>query len=152
MAADRPPSENAGVIRRLSLLVFAVCLLAAPAGAGTIVAQLALVPGRLAVASAPATASASGQVAVPVTIADGRGSGSGWTLRVHGPRGIRIIGVTGRCAAASTCTLPTTVPNQSGNIVLRAAPHTGMGELNLVVTVAALAAGGPATPLWFSIS
>jgi hypothetical protein len=141
-----------GVIRRLSLLVFAVCLIAAPASAATIVVQLTFVPGRLSVAAGHASANPSGPVAVPVTVADGRGNGSGWTLRVQAPRSVRIVGVTGHCAAHSTCTLPTAVPDQSGNVVLRAAPTTGMGELNLVVTVAALTAGTPATPLSFSIS
>jgi hypothetical protein len=43
------------------------------------------------------------------------------------------------------------VPNQSGNVVLRAARNTGMGVLHLVVTVAALKAGTPATPVSFTV-
>jgi hypothetical protein len=140
-----------GVIRRLFLSFLAVFLLAAPASAGTIVVQLTFAPGKLAVTTAPATATAARPVEVPVTVADGSGSGNGWTLRVRAARSVTVVGITGHCAAHSTCTLPSPVPNQSGNVVLRAARNTGMGVLHLVVTVAALKAGTPATPVSFTV-
>jgi hypothetical protein len=135
------------VLRRLLITVFAALLLAAPAGAGTIIVKLTFVPGKLAVKAAPATVAGTAQV--PVTIADGRGNGNGWTLKVNSSSPVRVVGITGRCAANSTCTLPTAVSGPSGNIVLRAARDTGMGVMNLVVT---LAADSGSTPVSFTVS
>jgi hypothetical protein len=89
---------------------------------------------------------------VPVTVADGRGNGKGWTLRVSAARSVTITGITARCAADSTCRLPTAVASPDGDVVLRAAAGTGMGVMHLVVTVASLEHGAPATPLAFAIS
>jgi hypothetical protein len=75
--------------------------------------------------------------------------GNGWTLKVNSASPVRVVGITARCAANSTCTLPTAVTMPSGNIVLRAAPDTGMGVMNLVVT---LAAQSGSTPVSFSVS
>ena len=66
------------VLRRILIPILAALVLAAPAGAGTIIVKLTFVPGKLAVKSVPSTV--SGTREVPVTIADGRGSGDGWTL------------------------------------------------------------------------
>jgi hypothetical protein len=140
------------VIRRLVISCFAALVLAAPACAGTIIVKLTFVPGKLSAAARPATATAEGSVQVPVTIADGRGSGKGWTLRVAAARGVTIVGITARCAAGSTCSLPTAAAIPSGNVVLQAAHDTGMGVMNLVVTVAALKSGTPATALSFTVS
>jgi hypothetical protein len=140
------------VIRRLLISCFALLVLAAPAGAGTIIVKLTFVPGKLTAAAAPLAATDAGSVQVPVTIADGRGSGKGWTLRVSASRSVTIVGISARCAANSTCTLPTAATNPSGNVILQAARNTGMGVMNLVVTVAALKAGSPATPLSFTVS
>jgi hypothetical protein len=135
------------VLRRISFTVLAALFLAAPAGAGTIIVKLTFVPGKLAVKAAPATVTATTQV--PVTIADGRGNGNGWTLKVNSASPVRVVGITARCAANSTCTLPTAVTTPSGNVVLRAAPDTGMGVMNLVVT---LAAQSGSTPVSFTVS
>ncbi len=135
------------VLRRILITVFAALLLAAPAGAGTIIVKLTFAPGKLAVKAAPATVAGTAQV--PVTIADGRGNGNGWTLKVNSASPVRVVGITGRCAANSTCTLPTAVSGPSGNIVLRAARDTGMGVMNLVVT---LAADAGSTPVSFTVS
>ena len=140
------------VMRRLLIVVFAALVLAAPACAGTIVVKLTFTPGKLTAAAAPASATSDRQVQVPVTIADGRGNGKGWALRVSAARGVTIVGITARCAANSTCTLPTAATTPSGNVVLRATHDTGMGVMNLVVTVAALKSGSPATPLSFTVS
>ena len=140
------------MIRRLLISFFAALVLAAPACAGTIIVKLTFVPGKLTAAAAPATATTAGSVQVPVTIADGRGSGKGWTLRISAARSVTIVGITGRCAANSTCTLPTAATTPSGNVVLQATHDTGMGVMNLVVTVAALKSGSPATPLSFTVS
>jgi hypothetical protein len=135
------------VLRRILITVLAGLCLAAPAGAGTIIVKLTFVPGKLAV-KAPAT-TVAGTTQVPVTIADGRGSGNGWTLKVDAANPVKVVGITARCAANSTCTLPTAVSTPSGNVVLRAARDSGMGVMNLVVTVTA---SSGATPVLFSIS
>ena len=135
------------VLRRISLTLLAALFLAAPAGAGTIIVKLTFVPGKLAVKAAPAVVAGTAQV--PVTIADGRGNGNGWTLKVNAGSPVRVVGITARCAANSTCTLPTAVSTPSGNIVLRAARDTGMGVMNLVVT---LAADSGSTPVSFTVS
>lgn len=123
-------------------------LVAAPAGAGTIVVRLTLAPGKLAVASAPTRAAAGSTVSIPVEIADGRGSGKGWTLRFANASGLTVIGITARCAGNSTCTLPRAVAAPSGATVLEALHDTGMGIILLVVTVRASTAANVA----FSVS
>jgi hypothetical protein len=135
------------VLRRILITVLAALLLAAPAGAGTIIVKLTFVPGKLAV-KAPAT-TVTGTTQLPVTIADGRGNGNGWTLKVDSAKPVTVVGITARCAANSTCTLPTAVSTPSGRVVLHAARDSGMGVMNLVVTVAA---GSSSTPVSFSIS
>jgi hypothetical protein len=135
------------VLRRISITVLAALFLAAPAGAGTIIVKLTFVPGKLAVKAVPTTVAGTEQVAV--TIADGRGSGSGWTLKVNSASPVRVVGITARCAANSTCTLPAAVSTPSGNIVLRAGHDSGMGVMNLVVT---LASQSGSTPVSFTIS
>jgi hypothetical protein len=122
------------MLRRV-LVSLAIALVAAsPATAGTIVVKLAFVPGKLSVKAAPAAADAGGTVEVPVTVADGRGNGKGWTLRASAP--VRVVAITARCASNSTCTLPKSAGTPAGSVVLRAAPGTGMGVMNLVVTLA----------------
>ena len=135
------------VLRRSLITVLAALALAGPAGAGTIIVKLTFVPGKLAVKALPATVSGTGQV--PVTIADGRGNGNGWTLKVNSTKPVQVVGITARCAANSTCTLPTAVSSPSGTIVLRAARDSGMGVMNLVVT---LASPSGATPVSFTVS
>jgi len=135
------------MLRRILITLFAALLLAAPAGAGTIIVKLTFVPGKLAVKSAPATVSGIRQV--PVTIADGRGSGDGWTLKVSSAKPVQVLGITARCASNSTCTLPTAASGPTGNVVLRAAHDSGMGVMNLVVT---LAAQSGSTPVSFTVS
>jgi hypothetical protein len=88
-------------------------------------------------------------VDIPVTVADGRGSGAGWTLKLTSGAPVAITGITARCAAGSTCTLPQLVGSDG---VLRALPDTGMGVMQLVVTVAPLRSGGASAPLAFSVS
>src|SRR3954453_18476978 len=120
------------MLRRILIPVLAALVLAAPAGAGTIIVKLTFVPGKLAVRSAPATV--SGTREVPVTIADGRGSGAGWTLKVRSSKPVQLVGITARCAAGSTCPLPAAAGTPAGSVVLRAARDSGMGVMNLVVT------------------
>ena len=140
------------MLRRILIVLAIVLLTAGPAGAGTIVVKLTFAPGKLVAKSAPATAVATGSVHVPVTVADGRGNGNGWTLRVAAGQPVTITSVSARCAAGSTCTLPRAAQGPSGTVVLQAARDSGMGVLNLVVTVAALPAGARPTPVTFTVS
>jgi hypothetical protein len=140
------------VHRRALVALIAFLLTAAPAAAGTIVVRLTFVPGKLVVRSAPAAASADSAVQVPVTVADGRGSGGGWTLRVASSRALRVTSIRARCATGSTCTLPTAVSGPAGKVILQAARGTGMGVIDLVVTVAALPSGTAPAALAFTAS
>jgi hypothetical protein len=140
------------MLRRILLSTFATLVLATPACAGTIIVKLTFVPGKLSAVAAPASATAAGPVQVPITIADGRGNGRGWKLRVLASHRVSVARITVRCAANSTCKLPTEATAPSGDIVLQAARDSGMGVMSVVVTVAPLPSGTPATPLAFSVS
>jgi hypothetical protein len=109
-------------------------VMAGPAGAGSHVVTLTFAPGKLSVASPRTTFSSSRRVRIPVTVADARGSGAGWTLRAS--RQVTVASITARCAANSTCTRPQATRAPHGAIVLRAARGTGMGIVELVVTLA----------------
>jgi hypothetical protein len=132
------------MLRRMLVTLAVALVAAAPATAGTIVVTLTFVPGKLAVKAPAVSLSPAGTVQVPVTVADGRGTGKGWTLRSSVP--VTVAGISARCAAGSTCTLPTAVEAPSGQTVLHAAPGTGMGVMRLVVTLAA----ADAAPVTFS--
>ena len=118
------------VLRRILITVFAALFLAGPAGAGTIIVKLTFMPGKLVVKAAPATVTGTEQV--PVTIADGRGNGSGWTLKVNSASPVRVVGITARCAANSTCTLPTTTTTPTGNVILKASRDSGTLKVSLI--------------------
>jgi hypothetical protein len=139
------------VLRRTLIVLALTLLTAGPAGAGTIVVRLIFVPGKLVAKSAPSAATAHGPVHVPVTVADGRGSGKGWTLRLVSSRPVTVTSLTARCAAGSTCTLPRAAHGPSGSVVLQAAHDTGMGVMNLFVTVAALPEGAKPVPVTFTV-
>ena len=133
-----PFGGKIGVVLRRALIGCLVALvLAAPAGAGTIVVKLGLAPGKLSVASTHPSLAAGGTVSVTVKVADGRGSGKGWTLRFANASGLAVTSITARCASNSTCTLPAAVGTPAGGTVLEAAHDTGMGIIQLVVTVRA---------------
>jgi hypothetical protein len=149
---DPVPERECDRVLRRTLIVLAIALLTAgPAGAGTIVVKLTFAPGKLVAKSAPAAVSDQGALQVPVTIADGRGNGKGWTLHLAAGRAVTVTSITARCAAGSTCTLPRAAQGPSGSTVLQAAHDTGMGVLNLVVTVAALPHGAKPVPVTFTV-
>ncbi len=126
------------VLRRTSIAILACLVLAAPATAGTIVVGLSLVPGRVAVKAPVAHLSPGRTVDLPLQVADGRGTGHGWVLNLRGS-GLRVTRITAACAAGSTCTLPAPAGAPGGDSILRAARGTGMGVIDLVVTVQATA-------------
>ena len=132
------------MLRRVSIAFLAALLLAAPATAGQIVVKLGLTPGKLAVAAAPASLKAGGTAQIQVKVADGRGNGKGWTLRFQNATGLTVTGITAKCASNSTCTLPSMAGGPSGATVLQAAHDTGMGIIDLVVTVKASSAASVA--------
>ena len=139
---DWPAARRATSMRqvRLRLLIGSVVLAllaAGPAAAGTITVNLALTPGALKLKATPVTVAGAGRISLPVTVADGRGLGSGWTLKIAGAPNVTVVSITARCAARSTCVLPTSAGTPSGTTVLRAAKGTGMGVIDLVVTLSA---------------
>ena len=132
------------MLRRALIASLAALVLAAPATAGQIVVKLGLTPGKLAVAAAPTSLKAGSTAQVEVKVADGRGSGKGWTLRFQNATGLTVTGITAKCASNSTCTLPSMVGGPSGATILQAAQDTGMGIIDLVVTVKASSAASVA--------
>ena len=129
------------MLRRILISTIALLLLAGPASAGTIVVQLGLAPGKLQVGAVHTAGST-----VTLTVADGRGNGAGWTIRASAP--VTVAGITARCAASSTCTLPRLRTTPSGVVVLSAAKDSGMGIVNVTLTLDAAAK----TPLSFTVS
>jgi len=123
------------VLRRLLITSIAVLLLAGPATAGTIIVKLQFVPGKLTSSNVHMVLGADTQVRVPLKIADARGNGDGWTLKASVP--VTVMSITVSCAANSTCTLPKIASQPSGHIVLTAAKGTGMGIMDVVVTLRA---------------
>jgi hypothetical protein len=136
------------MVRSLLLIAGMTGALAAGGHAGTIVVKLGLNSGKLTV-KAPATTLKAGATGVlSLRVADSRGTGAGWTLKFAKGTGVTVTKITARCGARSTCTLPSTTAKPSGTTVLRAAKASGMGLIDLVVTVRATTA----TTVGFSIS
>jgi hypothetical protein len=134
------------------LLLTIVCsalVTAAPALGGDIKVGLALHAGGLTLHEPAVRAVAGHSVQVPLTIADARGTGAGWTLALGASTPATITGITARCATGSTCTLPKAA-DAAG--ILQAARDSGMGVIELVVTVAPLRSGSASAPLAFSLS
>jgi hypothetical protein len=124
----------------------AAAALAGPAVAGQIVVHATFLPGKLTVERVVAHTSPAHAVRIRVVVADGRGSGAGWTLRFAG-KAQTVTAISASCAANSTCTLPAATTAPDGAVVLRAAHGTGMGVIDLVVTVGASASA----PVSFSV-
>ena len=116
------------MLRRTFICFLFALLLAGPASAGQIVVKLGLAPGKL-----QASTVRTGARTVLVTVADGRGTGAGWTLRASSP--VVVTGISARCASNSTCTLPHAVESPSGTVVLHVAKDSGMGVMQLEVTL-----------------
>jgi len=138
---------------RLTLLGSILALLvAAPAFGSNVVVTLGLKTGALTLQAPQASAAAGKAIQVPITVADARGSGAGWTLQLNSAKSVAITSITARCAAGSTCTLPRSIGTAGGTTILRVAPDSGMGVMDLVVTVAPLAQSSGAVPLSFSVA
>lgn len=136
------------MLRSLLATALLAGALAVSADAGTIVVKLSLQAGKLSV-KAPATALKAGvATSVKIRVADGRGTGAGWTLRLARGANVTVTSITARCSAHSTCTLPSAAAKPSGKTVLRAAKASGMGLIDLVVTVRA----ATATTVGFAVS
>jgi hypothetical protein len=137
-------------MRRVLLIVAGSALLAAgPAMGGNINVGLALHSGRLSLQAPVLRAVAGHAVQVPLTIADARGTGAGWTLKLDVSTPVTITGITAHCAAGSTCTLPKAA-DAAG--ILQAVRDSGMGVIEILITVAPLRSGSASVPLAFSVS
>src|SRR5258707_7147813 len=137
-------------MRRLLLTLTASALVAAgPAMAGDINVGLTIHSSGLSLKGPAITAVAGRSVEVPLTLADARGTGAGWTLRLNASTPVTIESIAARCAPSSTCTLRKAA-GAAG--ILRAARDSGMGVIELVVTVAPLRSGSANVPLAFSVS
>jgi hypothetical protein len=67
---------------------------------------------------------------------DARGSGAGWQLRLSGKGEPAVTRIVARCGSNSTCTLPNgTITAGGTTTIFAAAPQSGMGVIQLVVTV-----------------
>ena len=143
------PYRTRGVRRFLLAIPLWALLAAAPAMAGNINVGLALHSGGLTLQGPAVKAVAGRSVQVPLTLADARGTGAGWTLKLDASAPVTITAITARCAAGSTCTLPKTAGTAG---ILNAARDSGMGVIQLVVTVAPLHSGSESVPLAFSVA
>jgi hypothetical protein len=139
--------------RALLVSVFVALVMTAPAFGGTIAVTLGLGSGGLSV-QAPAAAAARGAqtVQIPVTIADARGTGAGWALKLASPTPVTVTSIIAHCSFGSTCTLPKASTAPDGQTLLQVAPGTGMGVMQLDVTIAPLGAGKASVPVAFSVS
>ena len=129
-----------GGVRFLSLLAAGAALaLPVTAAAENIPVHLSIASGSLSARVQDETATS-----VRLRVVDARGTGAGWSLRLA-PRGGRLVVTSVRvsCAAGSTCTLPKTAVSYPVMLsttqrtpVLDAAPRTGMGAIEVELTVA----------------
>lgn len=138
--------------RMLLSSIVAALVLTAPAFGGTITVTLGLGSGDLSLQAPSLAARADQAVQIPVTIADARGTGAGWALKLRSPTPVTVTGITARCAPNSTCTLPKASTASDDGTLLQVAPGTGMGVMQLDVTIAPLGAGKVSVPVSFSVS
>jgi len=127
------------MLGKLALALVTALVFAAPAVAGDIAVTLGFQAGTLGVKAQ--TTAIGGTSRVAVTVVDARGSGKGWTLRLEGLGRPTVTRSSMRCAAGSTCTLPTGAPvlpsivGTAPTTVFAAAPASGMGAVEIVLTV-----------------
>ena len=129
-----------GGVRFLSLLA-AGAALALP-----VTAAAEHIPVHLSIASGSLSARVQDETATSVRlrVVDARGTGAGWSLRLAARSGRLVVtSVRVSCAAGSTCTLPRTAVSYPVTLggtqrtrVLDAAPRTGMGAIEVELTVA----------------
>jgi hypothetical protein len=147
----RPDSEE--MRRALLISLLAALVMTAPAFGGTIAVTVGLTSGGLALQAPAAAATAAASVQIPVTVTDARGTGAGWTLKLAPSLSpVTVTSITVRCATGSTCTLPKATTDADASALLDVAPGTGMGVIQLVVTVAPLGAGKASVPVAFSVT
>ncbi len=147
---DRPDSEE--MRRALVISIFAALVMTAPAFGGTIAVTLGLNSGGLSLQAPATSATAEQTLQIPVTVTDSRGTGAGWTLHLSSTTPVTVTSITARCAGNSTCTLPKAAAAPDGQALLTVAPGTGMGVMQLSVTVAPLSIGKVAVPVTFSVT
>jgi len=128
------------VLRRALIGLLIALLTAGPAAAGTIVVKLTFASGKLSIASPRTALTPSHPARVSVALADARSNAAGWTLRAS--RQVTVRSIRAHCAANSTCTLPKATRAPKGAVVLAAAKGTGMGIVELDVTLEPSAPAG----------
>jgi hypothetical protein len=138
--------------KTLLLSILAALVMTAPAFAGTIVVTVGLNQGGLSLQAPTATATATAPVQIPVTVTDARGTGAGWTLKLTSATPVTVTSITARCASGSTCTLPKSSASADGQTLLQVLPNTGMGVIQLTVTIAPLGANAASAPVTFSVT
>jgi hypothetical protein len=127
------------MLGKLALALVTALVLAAAAVAGDIGITLGFKAGTLGVKAQSTAIDGGSRVAVRVV--DARGSGKGWALRIAGGGG-SLTRIAMRCAAGSTCTLPSGAPalpdaiGAAPTTILAAAPGKGMGAIEIILTVA----------------
>ncbi|HST26381.1 MAG TPA: hypothetical protein VLJ76_10345 [Gaiellaceae bacterium] len=137
----------------LALALAGAC--ASPARATHIHVVLAVKPGPLRLtADRPAAAVAPGFAVVRrvrATVVDARGNGGGWTIDLSLRRpsaGARIVSIVIARGRLSTCSLPEDLAHAPAVLtgarptqIVTARPGTGMGRIDLTVTIGADQAG-----------
>lgn len=127
------------MLGKIAFALVTAAVFATPAVAGDINVALGFKAGTLAVKTQSDAIGGTSRVAM--TVVDARGSGRGWALRVAGLGSPTVTRVSMRCAANSTCTLPTGVPALPSSVgttpttVISAASASGMGTIEIVLTV-----------------
>jgi hypothetical protein len=146
--------------------MFAALVLSAAAAAADIHVTADVKPGSMTLsamkelASAGTTADGQRLRRFQVTVVDARGSGAGWRLEAR-PAGAGIAdrsvkAVEVRCAEKSTCTLPrpssipATLAAGRRTVVLASEQGTGMGKIEVILTIA-IDGGGGTAPVAFSL-
>jgi hypothetical protein len=128
------------MLGKLALALVTALVFAAPAVAGDIGVTLGFQAGTLGVKTQSAAIGVTTS-RVAVTVVDARGSGKGWVLRLEGAGRPTVTRISMRCAAGSTCTLPTgtallpSIVGTTPTTVFAAAPTSGMGAIEIVLTL-----------------
>lgn len=147
----RSPSRTRGAV--VALVVAAALAAAVSARAGDVRVVVDVRPGHLTLGAATDVSSTAdrsrGLDRIVVAVTDARGSGAGWRLDVRATGAVAVAALDMRCGARSTCTLPQNLVGAPGTLapgrlttVLDARKGTGMGRIEVTLTVAAGSTGG----------
>jgi hypothetical protein len=137
---------------RFALGLVIAAVLAGNARAAEAPVKAVVHPGSLSLApprdvTSPAERS-HGVLRMLEQVTDARGNGGGWVLDAHAAGPTRVLDVVVRCAARSTCSLPADRPQTPAVLragraapLLAAGRGTGMGRIEVLVTLGGVRAG-----------